>query len=560
MLNRLKIFSAFLFFSVLMFAGCTPSVDDFQLEIWSPNFSWNYDADVPVFFSCNIKDSDTIVWESSIDGRLGSGNEFFRKLSSGNHEISAVDTATNKKSVVTVFVSGTADNGMSVQMLNDLPWTIESENGYGRLALVSLDGSVENLKISCGTKESQMFNENCNAIKRDVSFRTETASLKMLPPSTGRSASKDDTEKTFYVMNTGNTGGSPHEISAKKYYSGKNVTAWIPENFDGEKSILDKCIEKFETIIYPRVTQLWGKCADINGDGTISILFTPTINQEKMAVGFFNSADFFRNNRNSSDSGYNPYSNEMDIIYVAVPDESDSNYNVNSLIATLAHEFTHSINFTNKTWIRCLNGESNAPQEEIFLDEGCSHLTESLCGYGVSGGNKDFVNYYLENTGLYSLTGNDYLGRNDSVGQRGAVCMFLYWLFNRAGGISYADNGVDFIDNGGISFLKKMVSSDSVGWDSIGVYFKKSTNALYLEYAKELASKKVENLFDMQKTDPITLEPIFICNRIKTNSLDGTHKVLPWSITIFNLPQNDAIIMDGKKYMGTVYIIGTTKN
>ncbi len=543
-----------------MFAGCTSSVDDFQLEIWSPNFSWNYDADVPVFFSCNIKDSDTIVWESSIDGRLGSGNEFFRKLSSGNHEISAVDTATNKKSVVTVFVSGTADNGMSVQMLNDLPWTIESENGYGRLALVSLDGSVENLKISCGTKESQMFNENCNAIKRDVSFRTETASLKMLPPSTGRSASKDDTEKTFYVMNTGNTGGSPHEISAKKYYSGKNVTAWIPENFDGEKSILDKCIEKFETIIYPRVTQLWGKCADINGDGTISILFTPTINQEKMAVGFFNSADFFRNNRNSSDSGYNPYSNEMDIIYVAVPDESDSNYNVNSLIATLAHEFTHSINFTNKTWIRCLNGESNAPQEEIFLDEGCSHLTESLCGYGVSGGNKDFVNYYLENTGLYSLTGNDYLGRNDSVGQRGAVCMFLYWLFNRAGGISYADNGVDFIDNGGISFLKKMVSSDSVGWDSIGVYFKKSTNALYLEYAKELASKKVENLFDMQKTDPITLEPIFICNRIKTNSLDGTHKVLPWSITIFNLPQNDAIIMDGKKYMGTVYIIGTTKN
>ena len=543
-----------------MFAGCTSSVDDFQLEIWSPNVSWNYDADVPVFFSCNIKDSDTILWESSIDGRLGSGNEFFRKLSSGSHEISAVDTATNKKSVVTVFVSETADNGMSVQMLGDLPRTIECENGYGGLALVSLDGSVENLEINCGTKEKQMFNENCDAIKRDVSFRTETASLKMLPPSTGRFASKDDTEKTFYVMNTGNTGGSPHEISAKKYYSGKNVSAWIPENFDGEKFFLDKCIEKFETIIYPRVTQLWGKCADINGDGTISILFTPTINQEKMAVGFFNSADFFRNNRNSSESGYNPYSNEMDIIYVAVPDESDSNYNVNSLIATLAHEFTHSINFTNKTWIRYLNGESNAPQEEIFLDEGCSHLTESLCGYGVSGGNKDFVNYYLENTGLYSLTGNDYLGRNDSVGKRGAVCMFLYWLFNRAGGISYADNGIDFIDNGGISFLKKMVSSDSVGWDSIGVYFKKSTNALYLEYAKELATKKVENLFDMQKLDPITQEPVFICNRVKTNSLDKTYKILPWSITIFNLPQNDAIIIDGKKTTGTVYVIRTPKN
>lgn len=65
--------------------------------------------------------------------------------------------------------------------------------------------------------------------------------------------------------------------------------------------------------------------------------------------------------------------------------------------ATLAHEYTHAINFSNKTWTHLLNSNSKSDVMETFLDEGLSHLTESLCGFGISGGNVIFINYYLKN-------------------------------------------------------------------------------------------------------------------------------------------------------------------
>ncbi|HAL18644.1 MAG TPA: hypothetical protein DCO86_03370 [Spirochaetaceae bacterium] len=75
-------------------------------------------------------------------------------------------------------------------------------------------------------------------------------------------------------------------------------------------------------------------------------------------MGFFNPADIFANDAAASSDGYNP--------------------------------------FSNGAYRRYVQGDKTAKQMETFLDEGLSHLTESLVGHGNSGGNVLFVNRYLK--------------------------------------------------------------------------------------------------------------------------------------------------------------------
>jgi hypothetical protein len=92
--------------------------------------------------------------------------------------------------------------------------------------------------------------------------------------------------------------------------------------------------------------------------------------------------------------------------------------------ATVAHELAHLSTFTGKTWSRIRDGQLQAPREELFLEEGWSHLTESLLGFGVSGGNIRFFERFLNNTSMYSFCGPNRLGQNDSAGMRGAISFF----------------------------------------------------------------------------------------------------------------------------------------
>jgi hypothetical protein len=210
----------------------------------------------------------------------------------------------------------------------------------------------------------------------------------------------------------------------------------------------------------------------------------------------------------------------MDLLYIAIPEENSRNYNVNSITATIIHEYTHAINFTNKTWKKISEGKSDVFQEETFLDEGWSHLTESLCGYGISGGNCDFVNLYLENMNLYSFCKKNYLGNSDSAGQRGAMCLFLYYLFNKAGGVEY---------------------------------FSKTTDYLFLEFAQEILTKNLSEIFDFTLKDPSTNENIFTCKNPKFQDFSKTITVLPYSLTVFDLCDSYVQKINGKNLKGTVY-------
>lgn len=366
-------------------------------------------------------------------------------------------------------------------------------------------------------------------------------------------SNNEEESKIFYVINTKEQLTNSHLITAEKYFEGNRINVYIPSLYTNNMNMIDECIDKFENFLFQRVECLWGTCADINNDKHITILFTPTINEEETAIGFFNSDDFFEKNEDTTSEFYNPYSNEMDIIYVAVPDENNSNYSVNSICATMVHEYTHAINFSTKSWKNYITTGDKLIYEELFLDEGWSHLSESLCGFGISGGNIDFVNYYLENTGYYSLSKENYLGQSDSVGQRGGICLFLYYLFNKAGGIEYSENNKIIIDKGGISFLRKMNNSKNWGWDCIGEYFGQSTDILLLEFVEKLYVG-IDNCFSKTKIDPYTREYLMNCNNVTKTIISSYFKILPKSFVFFdNLEKTEMMLKFDSNYSNIYY-------
>ncbi|MDP3178935.1 MAG: hypothetical protein Q8M76_13595 [Spirochaetaceae bacterium] len=96
------------------------------------------------------------------------------------------------------------------------------------------------------------------------------------------------------------------------------------------------------------------------------------------------------------------------------------------------------------------------------MAEGCAHLTESLCGYGETGGNQLFFARYAQAPWKYSLGGSDADGAQDSAGKRGGSAALLFRLFESAGGAYF--NGNTLIDRGGAAFLRSLLDPRDGGW------------------------------------------------------------------------------------------------
>jgi hypothetical protein len=334
-----------------------------------------------------------------------------------------------------------------------------------------------------------------------------------------------------------------------------------------------------EARVLPRIETLWGKAADINEDGRLAILVSPTINDEKTAIGFFNPSDFFKRNMDRTSASYNPASNEMDIIYIAAPDDTaGTSYSIESIIATVAHELTHAVTFTHKTWKRLMSGETTATREALFLDEGWSHLSENLCGYGISGGNIEFLQRFFDDTATYSFCGTNRYGQEDSAGSRGAITLFLSWLFWEKGGMTWdSANSVKLTDRGGITFLQTMIASSETGWDSIGTaYDNVPTNTLFEKMLFEINALRISGAAYQYRTDSLTGEPVdFFVNM--GNISDTLHIGFPktysvnlknlvgseisagtWSLMLFEpftLDTESIVCITAKDYSGTAYYV-----
>jgi hypothetical protein len=561
----------------------TVYVDVVDFAIISPRANWTYYNDTIIMLAVNVK-TDGILWESDISGALGEGNHLALFLPEGLHRISADIMGVKRELIVPVFPR--AQNSRSI-LVHFSPLEIKARRGMYFSYSHTHDGTVNDftiLSVQNAASQDDVFSlkthlpQSSNWSRGDIRLPIP---LEAAPVDTvNRARLFTDSyaigeKRTFFVVNTRNQLGVPHNLEAILTHQSDRLSVWVQASYAIYDDLIRECIKTIETLVIPRVETLWGRAADIDGDGRIAILFSHTLNEERVATGFFNPADFFARNNNALSGGYNPASNEMDIIYIAMPEPyPDSPFSPESIIATIVHELTHVSTFTVKTWNRLKNGEDDAAREELFLDEGWSHLSESLVGLGTSGGNIRLLRRFLNNTSMYSFAGVNRLGQHDSIGMRGAITLFLSWLFWEAGGMTWnIENPVELIDLGGITFLQRMVSLRETGWESIGQAFGQPTNILFNEMLSAINRYRISNLNHIYKIDPLTNEAVdFFVNMGYFYYAGGTsslnigfpvpssifdqNTLLPWSVVFYDtfyLPGITPIILNSTRNNGDVF-------
>ena len=214
----------------------------------------------------------------------------------------------------------------------------------------------------------------------------------------------------------------------------------------------------FDTLGYGLDTLNFGTPTDIDANGRVAILFTPSVNSIPAPPGAVVGGLFA--GRDLEPVATCVASNEGEMFYMPVPDPNQTingNYMVESEVAravlpTLVHEFQHLINAGRRQFI------NNAPTaEEIWLNEGLSHIAEELLYYRMSGNTPgsnidlpliqstqaqtDAANtYQLDNlvrAGLYMRAPetNSPFGQVDLLEMRGAIWQLLRYSADRKGGV-----------------------------------------------------------------------------------------------------------------------------
>ncbi len=144
--------------------------------------------------------------------------------------------------------------------------------------------------------------------------------------------------------------------------------------------------QSFDQIGFPLDTLNFGAPSDIDGNDRIAIFFTPGVNAIPgppggVIGGLQTSRDLF-------DVATCAGSNEGEMFYMPVPDPNstiNTNYSSTTglsklVLSTLVHEFQHLINAGRRIYV---NDASSL--EEVWLNEGLSHIAEELLYYRVSG-------------------------------------------------------------------------------------------------------------------------------------------------------------------------------
>ncbi len=153
--------------------------------------------------------------------------------------------------------------------------------------------------------------------------------------------------------------------------------------------------DEFDLTVYPTGTTYFGEAADLDGNGRVTLVFTPEVNALTppgggRINGFFLLADLAASGRQGGagvpgeDGATCPASNEGEILYIGVADptgEFGSPFTkaqaLRAARRTAAHELQHLLAAEQRV---VLGSQDFGAVEESWLDEGLSHLAEELVG------------------------------------------------------------------------------------------------------------------------------------------------------------------------------------
>ncbi|HEX7241112.1 MAG TPA: hypothetical protein VF263_12640 [Longimicrobiaceae bacterium] len=258
----------------------------------------------------------------------------------------------------------------------------------------------------------------------------------------------------------------------------------------------------FDQVIYPLDTSVFGEPSDVDKNGRVILFFTRAINDltgpssSQFVSGLVFARDLFpkRDTRNVQGC---PSSNESELIYLLAPDPARAGGNVNhpfhpqrlrtATPGTMAHEFQHVLNAGRRLYV--LQAPQAGLNEEVWLNEGLSHVAEELAFYQQSGvtprQNVDIPRIQSSGTilnaaNMYAIAnfgrlGNHYLEPeqnspydtdSDDLATRGAAWQFLRYAADRRNGDDRAFfNGLLNNTTTGMANLRQALGgADPIPW------------------------------------------------------------------------------------------------
>lgn len=221
-----------------------------------------------------------------------------------------------------------------------------------------------------------------------------------------------------------------HDITATLRVSGSKCLVYVDNDTDAgafASGDLADLQQAWDTVIYPSDTTNFGPESDVDANGKVILLMTPTIRSG--GYGYYYPGDISGNNH-------------ADMVYCLVPKPSLGQTYASfrtALLATLVHEFQHLINYNNKGLLRTVGSE------ESWLNEALSFNSEYVAGFtDTPGGPPERVQAYLLSPESYTLRE---LSGNYQNGHAGLGFMYVRYL----------------VDHFGQSVLGKLVQSDYRG-------------------------------------------------------------------------------------------------
>lgn len=366
----------------------------------------------------------------------------------------------------TVLLSGVSEISFDTE---DNASVTTSDSGNNVIALFSYDNDGMNYsyQTGSGSSSSLLIKKSVNEPTADFhdSLRQLEEGLEGALPTKPRFLRHAEAGSTraFKVLNSLSSYSSYSVVTAKLRYSSANFEAYVDTR--NETALTDEelqeVLEPFENLI-AKERNLFGNESDVNGDGKFAILFSQEINElgasgGGIITGYFYAVDLY------NDSSY-PASNEMEMIYAAIPDPSGSyGYPIsksfslsNILPSVFPHEFQHMISYNQHVF------ENGGSSEQSFLNEGLSHLAEDIYSMDDSG--------YMTETGIENPARVDYyLSAIDqtcftcgaSLSQRGGSYLFLRYLYEQAqiGNLTGAASGAELVG--------RLLNTDRTGLENI---------------------------------------------------------------------------------------------
>jgi hypothetical protein len=261
----------------------------------------------------------------------------------------------------------------------------------------------------------------------------------------------------------------------------------------------------YDSLVHPVNAAAFGEPADIDGNGRVIIFYTRAVNEltpanvDYVVGGYFYGRDLFPRENDPEFGGACPASNNAEMFYMLAADPTGVvNGNarstaevVSSTVGVVGHELQHLISASRRLYIVPGVVDLNW-NEEIYLNEGLSHIAEELLFYHraqsaprMNLGNQILAAGSRELAALAEFQQQNFLRYGefvkspetrtpyndaDDLGDRGAAWAFLRYLADRRNGSDQA-------------LWQALVNNERTGLDNLEEVLGQDPIPLYRDFA-----------------------------------------------------------------------------